>query len=163
MWTWREPEFWVAVGFVIFVGFALYMGVVRLITGSLDERARRIAAELAEATRLRQEADALVAEYEQKRRSAESEAAAIVATAKEEAERTAKEAHQRLSDFVARRTAAAEAKIAQAETQALADVRAAAADAAVRASEIVLRDRMKGPGGTELLAKGVAEVKAKLN
>jgi F-type H+-transporting ATPase subunit b len=163
MWTWRDAEFWVAVGFVIFVGFALYMGVVRLITGSLDERARRIAAELAEATRLRQEADALVAEYEQKRRSAESEAAAIVATAKEEAERTAKEAHARLSDFVARRTAAAEAKIAQAETQALADVRAAAADAAVRASEIVLRDSMKGRGGAELLAKGVAEVKAKLN
>jgi F-type H+-transporting ATPase subunit b len=163
MWSWREPEFWVAIGFVVFVGLALYMGVARRIAGSLDERAKRIAAELAEATRLRQEAEVMVAEYEKKRRSAESEAAAIVATAKEEAERTASEAHQRLNDFVARRTAAAEAKIAQAETQALADVRAAAADAAIRASEIVLRDSMKGQGGTELLAKGVAEVKAKLN
>lgn len=163
MWSWREAEFWVAVGFAVFVGLALYMGIARRIAGSLDERAKRIAAELAEATRLRQEAEVLVAEYQKKQRSAESEAAAIVATAKEEAERTANEAHQRLNDFVARRTAAAEAKIAQAETQALADVRAAAADAAVRASEIVLRDSMKGQGGAELLAKGVAEVKTKLN
>jgi F-type H+-transporting ATPase subunit b len=163
MWTWREPEFWVAVGFAVFVGLAVYMGLVRLITGSLDERAKRIAAELEEATRLRREAEVMVAEYEKKRGMAQAEAAAIVASAEEEAELIAKEAHQRLNDFVARRTAAAEAKIGQAETQALAEVRAAAGDAAVRAAEIVLRESMKGPAGADLLAKGVAEVKAKLN
>lgn len=159
----QSPEFWVAVGFVIFIGMAVYFGAAGTVTGSLDERSKRIADELEAAKRLRQEAETLVAEYEAKRKAAEAEAAAIVANAQEEAERAAADAHRKLADFVARRTAAAEAKIAQAEQQATAEVRAAAADAAVRASETVLRDTMKGQTAADLLARSVAEVKAKLN
>lgn len=158
-----EAEFWVGVGFFIFVGLALYFGAARMIAGSLDERGKRIAGELAEARRLREEAQALVAAYEGKRKAAEAEAAAIVASAKDEAERAAEEAQARVADFVKRRTAAAEAKIAQAETQATAEVRAAAAEAAIRASEAILRGAMAGEAAKRLLDKGLAEVRAKLN
>ena len=68
-----------------------------------------------------------------------------------------------MEEFVARRTKLAEAKIGQAEAQALADVRAAAADAAVTAAEKILRDTTKGKIADDLIAQGIADVKAKLN
>jgi F-type H+-transporting ATPase subunit b len=68
-----------------------------------------------------------------------------------------------MEDFVARRTKTAENKIAMAEAQALADVRAAAAEAAVTAASSVLSQSVKGPVADDLLARGIAEVKSKLN
>ena len=101
----------------------------------IDQRQARIKAELEEARRLREEAQALLAEYQRKRHEADREADAIIATANAEAERLAAEGKAKLEDFVARRTKMAETKIAQAEAQALADVRSSAADAAVAAAE----------------------------
>ena len=158
-----EPEFWVAVGFFIFVGVLVYVGVPKMITGSLDERARRIKAELDEARRLKEEAQGLLAEYQSKQRQAETEAAGIIASAKAEAERIAAEAKTKMEEFVARRTKMAETKIAQAEAQAVADVRAAAADAAVMAAEKILTQSVKGKVADDLIARGISDVKAKLN
>ena len=53
-------------------------------------------------------------------------------------------------------------KIAQAEVQATAEVRAAAAEAAVKASEQILRKDV-ATSADALLAKGLAEVRTKLN
>lgn len=158
----QSAEFWVAVGFVIFVAVVIYTGSVGKVTGTLDARARRIASELADAARLRQEAEALLSEYEQKRSQAEAEAEAIVASAQAEAQRVAEEARTRIADFVKRRTAAAEARIAQAEMQATTEVRAAAADAAARVSEIVLRQEMRGPAAQDLVSRSLSEIKTKL-
>ena len=159
----QEPESWVAVSFVIFVGVLLYVGAHRKLLEALDHRSARIKAELDEARRLRDEAAALLAAYQQKQREAEREAEAIIADAKAEAERVASEARSKMEEFVARRTKLAEAKIGQAETQALADVRAAAADAAISAAEAILRDTAKGKIADDLIAPGIADVKAKLN
>jgi len=158
-----EPEFWVAVAFVIFVGILIYVGVPKMVLGSLDERARRVQAELDEARRLKEEAEKLLAEYQAKRRSADDEAAAIIAGARAEAERTAAEAKAKMEDFVARRTKIAESKIAQAEAQAVADVRAAAADAAVAAAEKILTESVKGKVADDLITRGIGDVKTKLN
>jgi F-type H+-transporting ATPase subunit b len=158
-----EAEFWVAVAFVIFVGVMIYFGVHKLIVGALDQRAVGIRAELDEARRLKEEAAALLAEYRRKQQTAEREAAEIVAGAKAEAERLALEAKTRMDEFVARRTQMAETKIAQAEAQAVADVRSAAADAAVAAAEKVLTRTVKGSVADELVNKGIAELKSKLN
>ena len=57
----------------------------------LDDRAAVIAAELTEARRLREEAQALLADYRQKAASAEAEAQSIVTDARAEAERFAVE------------------------------------------------------------------------
>lgn len=158
-----NTTFWVAVGFVIFFAIVWKAGAFQGMAGALDKRSARIKHELEEAERLRKEAEALLAEYEQKRRAAESEAKAIVRAAKAEAERLAKETEEKLNDFVTRRTAAAEARIAQAETQAFAEVRAAAADAAVMASETILRQTLTGKAADDLLGRSIADLKGKLN
>ncbi len=158
-----EAEFWVAVAFVIFLGVLGYFRVHTLILNALDQRRALIKAELDEARRLRDEAQALLAEYKRKQQDAESEAAEILAAAMAEAERFALDAKAKLEEFVTRRTKTAESKIAQAEAQALADVRAAAADAAVAAAERILTHSAKGKVADSLIAKGVEDVKRKLN
>ena len=158
-----DAEFWVAASFFIFVGILIYVGVHKKIAEALDHRRDRIKAELDEARRLREEAQTLLAHYQQKQKEAEGEAAAILTNAKADAERMALEAEAKMNEFVARRTKMAEAKIAQAESQALADVRAAAADAAVTAAERILKDAAKGNLADDLLASGIEDVKNKLN
>jgi F-type H+-transporting ATPase subunit b len=159
----KEPEFWVAVAFVLFVGVLIYVGVHKKLIEALDHRSRSIQAELDEARRLRDEAGQLLVEYQRKQQEAEREAEAIVAEARTDAGRIAAEARVKMEELVARRTKLAETKIAQAEAQALADVRAAAADAAVTAAERILRDTAKGKIADDLIAQGIADVKAKLN
>jgi F-type H+-transporting ATPase subunit b len=159
----QEPETWVAVAFVLFVGVIGYVGAHKKVIEALDRRAERIKAELDEARRLRDEAAALLAEYQRKQGQAEREATEIIAEARAEAQRVAAEARGKMEEFVARRTRLAETKIGQAEAQALADVKAAAADAAVAAAEKILRDAAKGKVADDLIAQGIADVKAKLN
>jgi F-type H+-transporting ATPase subunit b len=161
--TLPPPEAWVALAFVCFVGLLAYIGAHRKALDALDLRRARIQAELDEASRLREEAEALLVEFEQKGRAAENEAAAIIENAKAEAERVAGEAKVRMEDFVARRTKMAEAKIAQAEAEALAEVRSAAADAAVAAAEKLLANAAKGDVAVDLIARGIEDVKNKLN
>jgi F-type H+-transporting ATPase subunit b len=158
-----DPELWVALAFIVFVGVLGYIGVHRMLAKSLDDRAGRIKAELDEARKLKDEAAELLAEYQRKRQAAEGEAQDIIAGAKAEAERLAVEAKTRIEDFVARRTKLAETKIAQAEAQAAADVRSAAAEAAVAAAEKILSAEAKGNLANELIAKGIDDVRKKLN
>ena len=158
-----EPETWVAIAFVILMGLFAYIGVHRTVLKALDNRGERIKAELDDARRLKDEAAKLLADYKARRATAETEAAAIIASAKAEAERIAAEAKVKMEDFVARRTTSAESKIALAEAQAVADVRAAAADAAIQAASSILSKSVKGDLADDLLAKGIAEVRQKLN
>jgi len=154
-----DPEFFVAVGFVIFVGILGYVGLHRQIFDALDHRTQRIEKELAEARRLREEAAAVLASFEKKAVEAEAEAAAIIAQAKAEAEALAEETAARMADFVARRTKQAQTKIALAEAQATADVRAAAAEAATKAAEIVLKSKITGAAAADLVTQGIEDLK----
>ncbi|MCW5701434.1 MAG: ATP F0F1 synthase subunit B [Xanthobacteraceae bacterium] len=158
-----EPETWVAIAFIVLMVLFAWLGIHRTVLTALDHRAQRIKAELDDARRLKEDAAKLLADYQSRRASAEREAEEIVTNAKAEAERIATEAKARMEDFVARRTKTAENKIALAEAQALADVRAAAAEAAVTAASTVLSQSVKGSVADDLLTKGIAEVKSKLN
>jgi len=158
-----EPETWVALAFVVFVIGLGYIGVHRIVGKSLDERSARIKAELDEARKLKDEAAQLLADYQRKRQEAEGEAQQIIAGAKAEAERLATEAKAKIEEFVARRAKMAETKIAQAEAQATADVRSAAAEAAVAAAEKILTQETKGNLASALVAKGIEDVRKKLN
>lgn len=158
-----EPETWVAIAFVLLFVLFGYLGIHRTVLKALDHRAERIKAELDEARRLKDDAAKLLAEYKAKRSSAEREAEEIIANAKAEAERIGVEAKAKMEDFVARRTKSAESKIALAEAQAVADVRSAAANAAVTAASTILSQSVKGSVADDLMAKGIAEVRAKLN
>jgi len=158
-----EAEAWVAIAFVIFLGLLVYLGAHRRVIDGIDQRQARIKTELDEARRLREEAQALLAEYQRKHGEADREAEAIIASANVEAERLAAEGKARMEDFVTRRTKMAETKIAQAEAQALAEVRSAAADAAVAAAEKILSTAAKGKIADDLVARGIADLRKRFN
>jgi F-type H+-transporting ATPase subunit b len=158
-----EAEFWVAAAFVIFLGVLVYFQAHKLLLSSIDERRERIKAELDEASRLKSEAQALLAQYQRKQQEAEREAQAIIASAQSEAERLAGEAEAKLEEFVARRSKMAESKITQAEAQALADVRSAAAEAAVAAAASILTRTVDGKVADEVIRGAIADLKGKLN
>lgn len=158
-----EPEFWVAVAFVLFILVVWKAGAFHALIAGLDSRSAGIKQQLDQARQLREEAEKVLAEYKKKRGEAESEAAAIIAAAKNEAEELTAEAEKRMEEFVARRTKMAETKIAQAEAQALADVKAVAAETAVRAAERVLSDTVKGKAAEDLIANAIKDVKARLS
>jgi F-type H+-transporting ATPase subunit b len=158
-----DAEFFVLLGFIVFVGVLIYFGVPRMVLKALDARGEAIAAELAQAAKLRQEATSLLASFEKKSAEAEANAAAIVAEARAQAEHLNVEAGERLKEFIVRRTKQAEAKIALAEAQASAEVRAAAAEHAASAAEIVLTDQMKGAGGADLVAHEISEIRHRLS
>ncbi len=155
-----DESAWVGVAFVLFVGLLGYMGVFGKLTAALDDRAAKIKAQLEEAQRLRDEAQKLFAEYQQKQQAALKEAEDIVAHAQEEAKRIAAKAEADLNASLGRRQAMAEQKIAQAESQAILEVRAAAVDVAVAAARKVLTDRMKGDAANTATDNAIADVRA---
>jgi F-type H+-transporting ATPase subunit b len=158
-----EPETWVAIAFLIFLGILLRVGVPSLLFKVLDDRSARIKSELDEALRLRKEAEDVLAEYKRRQDEAEKTAESIIHNAGIEAERLAAEAQVKVEEFIARRTKMAETKIAQAEAQALTDVRSAAADVAVAAAEALLVSTTKGAAAESLVSRGIADLRTKLN
>lgn len=136
-----DPTFWVFVAFAIVVGIALFVRVPALIAKQLDARSDAIRNELEEARRLREEAQELLASYQRKQREAEAEAEGIVAQAKKDAKALAATARTELAERIERRTAMAEARIAQAEAHAAAEVKALAADLAADAAAKLIADK----------------------
>ena len=157
-----DNSFYALVALVIFLGLMVYFGLPRIVSNLLDKRIQQISDELASAKRLREEAAALLVEYEQKRLAAEAEAEGIVAAAKEEAERMTTAAQISLSEMIERRTKSVEDKIAQAEAQAVAEVRARSADVAIEAARLVLTEEMNNKGG-QMVDKAIADVGSRLN
>src|SRR5579863_2931453 len=139
-----DAEFWDTVAFIVFAGLLGYFGLHKKIANALDARGARVKSQIDEAIALRKEAEALLASFVQKKKEAEDEAKAIIAQAQVEAELIAKEAHERVADFVRRRTKQVEDKIASAETQALAQVRDAATDALATSAERTLKPQARG-------------------
>ncbi len=159
----QMAEFWVGVAFVVFLLILAYYKVPALLAKALDDRAAGIRKELDEARRLREEAQALLADYQRKHRNAGQEAEAIVEQARREAEAFAAETRKSLAETVERRRKQAEDKIARAEAQAVEDVRAAAVDMAIAAAEKILREKAAGPGGAALIDESIRSIKTRLN
>ncbi|GGK39290.1 F0F1 ATP synthase subunit B family protein [Salinarimonas ramus] len=158
----ESTYFWQALSTLALIWLLWHYKVFHRIGAALDKRGERIAAELDEARRLRGDAEALLREYEVKRANADKEAEAIVTAAREEAERMTREAEERLAAFVARRTKAAEDKIAAAEQQAMIEVRDAAIASAVSASEAVLREQAAGSEGERFMRDGLELIRGRL-
>ena len=157
-----DATFWATMALLVFVGVVIYLKVPSMITKALDGRIRDIETELAEAERLRAEAKALLEDYQRRREEAEKEAEGIVAAAREDAFRLTAEACTALETLIARRTKAVEEKIAQAEAQAVAEVRARSADLAIEAARVLLAKQM-GTKGDALIERAIKDVGDRLN
>lgn len=158
-----DATFYAFVGLLLFLALIAYLKVPGMMAKGLDARAEKIQNELAEAKRLREEAQHLLAEYQRKRKDAEAEAASIVAAAEREASLLTAEAKQKTEEYVARRTVLSEQKIKQAEADAINAVRAAAVDLAVAAAEKVIAAKSDAATGKALFANAITEVKTRLN
>lgn len=154
---------WATVALVIFLGILVYLKVPGMIGKSLDDRAERIRKELDDARKLREEAQQALAECQRARKEAEQAAADMVEAAKHEADALKAEARQKSEEFVARRTAMAEQKIAQAERDAINDVRARAVDIAVEAARSLLGEKVDDKTAGDLFKKSLDEVRARMN
>jgi F-type H+-transporting ATPase subunit b len=159
----RDPEFWVGIGTLVFVGILLWKRVPALVARSLDARAVAISKELEDARGLRDEAETLLAESQKKRAAAEQEASSIVAEAKAEAERSTLESRATIKAQIERRGRQAEQKIAQAEAQAVAELRALATDAAIAAAEKLITARLDDKQSANLVKWSLGEIPSKLN
>jgi len=158
-----DATFYALVGLIIFLALVVYLKVPGSVGKSLDARADRIRDELEEARRLREEAQSLLAEYQRKRKDAEKEATEIVAIAQREAHGLLEEAKKKIEEYVARRHRLAEEKIAQAEADAITEVRSTAVDVAVAAAGRVLADKVDAKAAADLFKSSLSEVKSRLN
>lgn len=159
---WGDPNLWVLVALLAFLGLLLALKVPAKLAAALDNHANTIRTELEDAKRLREEAQELLGEYQRRQNEAEAEAAAIIDQARREADMMAETARKDFADRLARRTAMAEAKIAQAEASMLNDVRARAAELAVAAAADILGETVKSAQHKDLIDAGIADIKARL-
>ena len=156
-----DAEFWVLLAVIIFAA-AVWKPMHRAIVGGLDERAARIAAELDEAQKLRDEAERLLADYRAKEAEAAAEAERIIAHAREEAEHVAAQSARNLEAALRRRQLLAEERIAQAESRTLDEIRAVAVDAAIAAARRVIVAEIDEARGGALLDAAIAALPQQL-
>lgn len=156
-------EFWVAVSFVLFLAAIVYFGAHKKVAVALDARATAIAKELADAKALRDEAEAVLADYKKKSSNAAQEAQDIVDLAAKEAKALAEETSQKMTEQFERRMKLAKDKIAQAKTDALRDVRVAATDAAIEAAQSVIAKKLSADQANKLIEASIGDLKSKLN
>ncbi|MEO1137661.1 MAG: F0F1 ATP synthase subunit B [Pseudomonadota bacterium] len=159
----QDTALYVLIAFVIVIALLARFGVHKTVITGLDKRAQKIADELNEARKLREEAQELLASYQRRQREAEEEAAGIIEQARKDAERMTVEARKKIEDQTDRRIKAAEDKIARAEEQALSEVRAQTADLAVEAARVIIRDRMDAGAQGPFIDKAIAGLRDKLN
>jgi len=156
-----DAEFWVLLAVLVF-GAGVWKPVRRFVVGTLDQRALRIEGELDEARRLREEAELLLADYRRKEREAAAEAEAIIAHAREEAERIAAQSARDLDQAVTRRQLLAEERIAQAEAKAVEEIRAVAVDVAINAAREVIAAELDRQRSEALLDTAIAALPQRL-
>tara|TARA_B100000315_G_scaffold249276_1_gene280243 strand:- start:5923 stop:6462 length:540 start_codon:yes stop_codon:yes gene_type:complete len=157
-----SPTFWVAISFAIFV-VLLAKPVWKFATSALDKKIDEIEASIEEATKLREEAQDLLAGYKRKIADAEKEAEDIVGQARDEAQLLKNRMTTDLEASLERREKLAMDRIAQAENDATAEVRAMTADVALAATRQLLIDNAKDAKADELIDGAIKELPEKLN
>lgn len=156
-----DPRSWVAIAFVIFVG-VFGPRIWKAVAAQLDSHARTIRAELDEASRLRREAETMLADAQTRREAALADAQALLAGAHAEAARVAQQARVDAEQAGRRREQMAMDRIAAAEKAAVTDVRLAAADIAARAAGEVIAKTLGAEGDAVIIDHGIAALPAAL-
>ena len=157
-----DPTFWVAIAFLVFLAFTL-KPILKAVTGGLDKRSNAIRKELDEAEALRVEAQKLLADHKRKQRDAEKEAEEMLAHAKASAERLRSQAEQDLEQALKRREQLALDKIAQAEANALKEVRGQAVELAMAATAKLLSENLDKATADTLVQSAIDDLDGKLH
>jgi F-type H+-transporting ATPase subunit b len=157
-----NAHFWINIGLVLFILLA-GRKLWKAMTSGLDQRSIRIKGQLDEAQKLRDEAQALLNEYQRRQKEAAQEAAGIITSAKELAEHHTRDALAALEASMARREKLALEKIAQAEVHAAAEVRREAVEVATAATRKLLEQALTADRATALVDQSIKELDRKLH
>lgn len=137
----QDPTFWVAVAFCLTV-----LVIVKLagksISDILQARADGIASKLEEARKLRDEAEALLQEYQKKQDNARQEMDTALDSAKIRAEQLKKSIQTEFDEKLKNKEAAAEARLARAAEEATEEVRNLAVSVALKTLEKILSEKL---------------------
>ncbi|MEM1272852.1 MAG: ATP F0F1 synthase subunit B [Pseudomonadota bacterium] len=158
-----NTDYVVLIGFLLFLAIIFWFGVPGILGKLLDDRAQQIKADLDEARSLREEAQALLADYERRALDVNEQVERIVTAAKEDAAAAAELAKSDLQASIARRLQAAEDQIANAEEKAVRQVRDRAVEVAIAAAADVLQGQTGASQANKLIDASIAEVGARLN
>jgi F-type H+-transporting ATPase subunit b len=135
------PGGWVAIAMLVVFAIALYARVPALIGRILDERIAGIRKQLDEAAQLRAEAEALRDEYARKAAAVDKDAEAMRGRAEKDAADIIEKAKADAAAMIERHKSLAADKIATAEREAIAELRARAATAAAAAARELIAAR----------------------
>lgn len=158
----HDPAFWVGLAFIAAVAM-IYKPLMRSAAATLDGRAGEIRRQIEEARKLREDAQALLADYQRRQRDAMAEAEKIIQTAKDEARRIKAETETDLVKSIERRKQQALDRIAQSEAQAIAQVRNTAVDVALDAAEALMRDTLTDAQRRAMADHAIQELPKRLN
>lgn len=152
------PPWWVALSMVALIGVMIYMKVPAVVAGMLDKKIDGIRQMLDEATALRAEAEALRKEYSDKLASVESNAAAMLEHARNEADAIVAKATADAANVIVRREKIAQDKIAAAERAAVEDLRFRAGAAAAAAARQLIAANHSAAADKALVDRAIAEI-----
>jgi F-type H+-transporting ATPase subunit b len=156
-----DPAAWVGAAFIVF--FLLFGARLwKALTQILDKRAATIRAEIAEAQRLRTEAEAMLRDATARRAEAIASATQLLEGARHEATRLGQEAAVEAEAAGRRREKMAMDRIAAAEKAAVDDVRLMAADIAGTAAQQVIRETLTPEADAQLIDNAIAGLPASL-
>ncbi|MEH6477009.1 MAG: hypothetical protein V7727_15060 [Sneathiella sp.] len=159
----HDPAFWVGIAFLGFIAVVIYFKLPSIVGKQLDDRASRIKSELEEAQKLREDAQAMYADYQRRQRDALATAEEIVVKAKEAAEIIRKESEAELQANLTRRQELAEAKIRQAEEKAIAEVQNIAIDVSIAAAEQLMKENIKAKEAGSIIDQSIKDLGTQLN
>jgi len=154
---------WVALAMIFVIAVMLWKKVPSIIGAAMDKRIADIRGEIDEASKLRAEAEAIKAEYQAKTANAETEAAAMLDRAREEADGIVAQAEADADALIERRGRLAEEKIAAAERSAIAEMRAKAASAATAAAAALIEQKHDAAADKALIDSTISGMDVRLN
>jgi F-type H+-transporting ATPase subunit b len=158
---WADPKTWVVVAFVlffVFFGRKLWQAMAKI----LDSRTEAVRESLAEASRLRQEAEAMLRDAEARRAAAVEDARRLVEGAQAQAASVAAAAAADAETASRRREQMAIDRIAAAEKAALDEVRLTAAEVATTAARQVLASGLSAEADAKLIDHAIDQLPAAL-
>ncbi len=158
----QDAEFWIFVALALLAVVLWRAKVPSAAAKALDAAGDKVRAQLEEAQRLREEAEALLMRIQADKLEAERSAAELLKAAEEDAQRLRVDAAAKLEEDVRRRARMAEQKIALAEAQAAQQVKAAAAELASQAAEAILLARVSVAKSDPLIDQGLSELAKRL-
>jgi F-type H+-transporting ATPase subunit b len=156
-----DLHFWVTLSFILFVLMFLKFGKGPLLA-KLDAKIAEIKNEIATAESLRVEAQNLLAQYQSRQRDAAKEAQAIIDNARRHADEIRRNAEQDLKEAATRREQQLQDRLRRVEENALAEIRAYAAELAVKATREIIAEKMDDKTNARLVEQSVKQVAGQL-